>query len=65
MVYEKYFSGTWTEKLHAAVIKFYESGNATLTSFVLGLFSRHEAGHFFRISLLDLLLLFQHLRLPV
>ena len=61
----KYFSDKWSEKLHAAVIKFYESGNATLTSCVLGLCSRHGAGHFVRISLLDLLQLFQHLCLPV
>ena len=64
-VYGTYFSNGWTEKLHAAVIKFYESGNATLISFVLGLFHRHGAGHFVRISLLDLLQLFQHLFLPV
>ena len=63
--YDSNSSGPWSEKQHTAVTVFYAPANKTVTSFLLGLGRGHDAGHYVVIYLLDILRLFEHLRLPV
>jgi hypothetical protein len=55
----------WTEKNHAEMAITWPRANKTISALLLGLYLLNEAGDFVLIYLLNILQMFEHLRLMV